>query len=921
MTASMAQRRTLHISQALTPALMIVCLLLGQDVWAQASDPDLNNDGVVNILDVSMVASCVGQDIGALPECEVADTDGDGDIDTDDLDFVTAAFGQAGFPVGPEEDTTPPDPPRVDDLTLPTNADVIRISGTSEQDAAIEIVGGRTPAAGVANSSDSSDKGAAPTYSIDVELNSGVDNTLSVFATDGEGNVSDPTVIVITRDLDPPDPPVIFTERNITSSPTQTICGQTEPGASVVVSGGLKDVVLQADLQMGLFAAVVKLHQEADNQIAVKASDGLGNESGSSLVLITHRSDAPSLGLNIVAGGLQVGFVNEDLPRDLVVKVLDDGTGDPIAGEPVTFVVEEGDGQVDGTSSLTRESDANGEVSVSWRLGPQADLEQLVIANFARNAAVPVIFMARGSERKLGTMTTFSGVVLTDGLVGVPGVTLQIGDRSTQSGETGTFLLEEVPIGRQDFHVDGSTATLPGSFPSLTYEVDILEGEENSLGRPAFLPTLDTDNAVFISGNETEPVILTTSSFPGFELAILPGSVTFPDGSLSGTVSITGVPADRVPMGLPDNGITGVIVTIQPGDVTFDPPAPISFPNIDGLAPGTRVDLTSFDHDVGDFIQIGQGTVNGNGTRIVSDPGVGIRKGAWHAAVPATRIPSTLLMGKIENAKLFDCDCWSNGATGTRAAETGEVMIPNVPVGKVGIEEEVDGVTALKATCFCKCKNPLTIPITVHIVISDDSEDRNANGVLDAGEDKDGDGVLDKVGRGSQITVAQAESIIKFSTSVFAQCCVKFELKTTKILSRPQVEAMQYDATDAELNKVVDLQKTANSLNFYFVQELKGTTVGYQAGNDPSPGVKPTGVFAEDRARTVDIKKTAGHEIGHYMNLSHATTSGKNIMEQGRGKGTGLTNTSGGGIPQKQCDEVRNPNSDGNKSNGHEFEN
>ncbi len=29
--------------------------------WAQAPDPDLNNDEVVNIPDVSLVGSCIGQ--------------------------------------------------------------------------------------------------------------------------------------------------------------------------------------------------------------------------------------------------------------------------------------------------------------------------------------------------------------------------------------------------------------------------------------------------------------------------------------------------------------------------------------------------------------------------------------------------------------------------------------------------------------------------------------------------------------------------------------------------------------------------------------------------------------------------------------------------------------------------------------------
>ena len=69
--------------------------------WAQASDPDLNNDGVVNILDISLVGSCFGADLATNPQCEIADVDGDGDVDMDDLMVVVAAFGQ-------EFDVTPP---------------------------------------------------------------------------------------------------------------------------------------------------------------------------------------------------------------------------------------------------------------------------------------------------------------------------------------------------------------------------------------------------------------------------------------------------------------------------------------------------------------------------------------------------------------------------------------------------------------------------------------------------------------------------------------------------------------------------------------------------------------------------------------------------------------------------------------------
>ena len=41
-------------------------------------------------------------------------------------------------------------------------------------------------------------------------------------------------------------------------------------------------------------------------------------------------------------------------------------------------------------------------------------------------------------------------------------------------------------------------------------------------------------------------------------------------------------------------------------------------------------DLYSFDHDLGHFVSIGPGTVSEDGSRIVSNPGVGIVKAGWH---------------------------------------------------------------------------------------------------------------------------------------------------------------------------------------------------------------------------------------------------------------------------------------------------
>jgi len=55
----------------------------------------------------------------------------------------------------------------------------------------------------------------------------------------------------------------------------------------------------------------------------------------------------------------------------------------------------------------------------------------------------------------------------------------------------------------------------------------------------------------------------------------------------------------------------------------------MTLPNLDGLAPGEITELYSFDHDMGRFISIGTASVSADGTVIVPDPGVGIRKGGW----------------------------------------------------------------------------------------------------------------------------------------------------------------------------------------------------------------------------------------------------------------------------------------------------
>lgn len=77
----------------------------------------------------------------------------------------------------------------------------------------------------------------------------------------------------------------------------------------------------------------------------------------------------------------------------------------------------------------------------------------------------------------------------------------------------------------------------------------------------------------------------------------------------------------------------------------------------------------SFDHDAGRYVQVGTGHVSADGQSVQSDPGSGIRVGAWHALPPSKRQPEVTIPGPIqiagnpafENKKIVEAMAWAEG--------------------------------------------------------------------------------------------------------------------------------------------------------------------------------------------------------------------------------------------------------------------
>ncbi|MFY9824737.1 MAG: carboxypeptidase regulatory-like domain-containing protein, partial [Thermoanaerobaculia bacterium] len=375
---------------------------------------------------------------------------------------------------------------------------------------------------------------------------------------------------------------------------------------------------------------------------------------------------APAAAIDVLSGNDQRGGVGTELALPLVA-VLTDGNANPVAGAPVTFHVTRGGGGFGGADTLEVTTDASGLASARLTLGPAAGFDDNWIeASFPGMSVLPAAFKASGFVLGGPAATAVSGVILDNQGTPVPGVTLRLRDSSlmTTSDAQGQFRLTGVPVGRIFLIADASTANLPGSWASLEYELFTLAGVDNTLVRPVYILPLDLAHGVAV--DETHGGRVTLPDVPGFALEVAPGSVTFPGGSRSGTISVTAVHADKIPMA-PGGGMQPrLIVTIQPAGARFDPPAAITFPNVDGLPPGSVTELFSFDHDLGAFVAIGTGTVSEDGLLLRSDPGFGVVQAGWHCgAPPSGNGDSETLTVSILNEKPVIL-CPGDGGKGTQ---------------------------------------------------------------------------------------------------------------------------------------------------------------------------------------------------------------------------------------------------------------
>jgi len=342
-------------------------------------------------------------------------------------------------------------------------------------------------------------------------------------------------------------------------------------------------------------------------------------------------------------GNDQMGAIGQALPKPFIAVVVDGGNN-RLAGVPVTFTVQQGGGSFDGMSTFTTTSDSDGRVAATLMLGLQeGSANNLVEANFAFNTGAPAAFSASGRAPGNAADTTISGVILDNSNQPIEGVTVRAvltnvvrsnlaavqAATAVPTDAHGLFTIPQAPVGLVKLLIDGTTAQREGVYPSLEYDLVTVAGHKNDVGQPIYLLPLNTANQLCVT-QTTGGGTLTIPEAPGFSLTFGPGQVTFPGGAKSGCISVTVVNGDKVPM-VPGFGQQPrFIVTIQPAGAVFNPPAPITLPNVDGLKPRAVTEMYSFDHDIGSFVAIGTGVVSDDGRVIRSSAGVGVLKAGWH---------------------------------------------------------------------------------------------------------------------------------------------------------------------------------------------------------------------------------------------------------------------------------------------------
>jgi len=266
---------------------------------------------------------------------------------------------------------------------------------------------------------------------------------------------------------------------------------------------------------------------------------------------------------------------------------------------------------------------------------------------------------------------------------------------STQTNGVGGFSFDDLDYGLYDveFDVTGSShsglAPLRfGTRPHLDDDVldqlqaaGLLNNDTISHFMTVFLPAIvgsvdmasnlaGTQTLVFDDGMGTDP-LPGLSLFVPANVQVIKDGVALADGATT-TLELSLVAPEQVPTSFRDDmekartnqlffslqpvGVEFVVPGSYDPDLGFGTPAlvQVTYPNVNGLAPGASVDLYRFEHENPvdptmsfQWVPAGTGTVDVTGALVEPDPGAGLPEAGWHAA-PGPPAPKVTVDGDLK---------------------------------------------------------------------------------------------------------------------------------------------------------------------------------------------------------------------------------------------------------------------------------
>ncbi len=238
-----------------------------------------------------------------------------------------------------------------------------------------------------------------------------------------------------------------------------------------------------------------------------------------------------------------------------------------------------------------------------------------------RSATVTLQMAAAGT-------TSIAGRFLTVDEVPIPNVLVQIAAVQTHSDAAGNFLLQNVLEGAQALMIDANVAV--AGYPIYKVDLQITAGQLLTLPPFRITPPPPPERYTPFD-NATQDQIITDPRYPGFELTLPRGaSIIGWDGTPKSRVAIERILPSELPVP-PPPGPTQSLYQIHFGTPMGGIPSarlPVTLPNDQGLEPGQQGEIWWYDAaptgGPGAWKMAGMGTVSADGTRVVSNPGVGI---------------------------------------------------------------------------------------------------------------------------------------------------------------------------------------------------------------------------------------------------------------------------------------------------------